>query len=108
MRALAGLVFAAILTPLGLRLVLPFVDVPRFARPIESLLTWWTDLLAAPFRSFDVSDFLGGGFGLGGVEPHIVAALIGWSIVQAVVLTVLGFLRRRPRSRAYADPDDAP
>lgn len=107
MRALAGLVFAAILTPLGLRLALPFVDIPRFARPIESLLIWWTDLLAVPFRFIDVSDLLGGGLGFRGIEAEIVGALIGWTIVQAVVLAVLGLFRRRPRHATDHGADDA-
>lgn len=96
MRGLAALLFAAILTPLGLRLVLPFVDLPDFVQPAESLLVWWTDLVAAPFRPFDLPGFLGGGnVGFGRVEPHILTALIGWSIIQGVVLGVIGLLGRR-------------
>ena len=34
MRGLAALLFAAILTPLGLRLVLPFVDLPDFVHVV--------------------------------------------------------------------------
>ena len=104
MRGLAALLFAAIITPLGLRLVLPFVDLPDFVRPVESLLVWWTDLVAAPFSSFDLPGFLGGGnVGFGRLEPHILVALIGWSIVQGVVLGLIGLLRRRPGG----GPDEA-
>ena len=109
MRAVAGLLFAAILTPLGLRLMLPFVSLPEAAEPFENLLIWWTDLLAAPFVVLDagrlVEGFLPGGGrggfgGFGELDSNILAALIGWTVIEAVVVAVLAFFRRRPGSDA--------
>ncbi len=105
MRTLASLMFAAILTPLGARLALPYLrnELPPFADPIVELLVWWTDLLAVPFAGFSLPGVIGGsggpGFAFGRIEPDIVIALIGWSIIQAVVLGALALFRRRP-SRA--------
>ena len=106
MRTVAGLLFVAILTPLGLRLVLPFVSLPEPAQPFEDLLIWWTDLLAAPFVALDagrlVEGFLPGsgrgGFGGLGLDANILAALIGWTVIQGVVMALLAFFRRRPGS----------
>jgi hypothetical protein len=66
-RTLATLIFAAILTPLGVRLALPYfrAELPPVVDPVVDLLVWWTDLLAVPFAA-DVGavertiDFLAG------------------------------------------------
>lgn len=99
MRSLAALLFAAILMPLGIRLVLPFVarELPSFVDPFVSLMVGYTDLLAAPFRAFAMPGLAdGAGLGFDRIESHVVIALIGWSILQAVVLTALGLVGRRP------------
>ncbi len=102
--------FAAILTPLGIRLMLPFVadELPKFAEPVVSLLVWYTDLLAVPFAAFELPGFLRSAvFGFGDLEPRILVALIGWGIVQTVVLTVLGlFGHRSDRSGRRRGMDD--
>lgn len=101
LKALAGLIFAAILTPLGLRLVLPFIDLPAPVRAFEDLLVWWTDLLALPFDAVNAAGLIGGflpggGSGLlGELNVRILAALVGWTIVEGVVMAVLAFLQRR-------------
>ena len=98
MRVLVGLMFGAILTPLTLRLLLPFVRLPDEVRPFESLLIGWTDLLAAPFHAFDAGGLLGGFLppgGMGQLDAGIMAALIGWSVIQGVAMTVLALFQRR-------------
>jgi len=98
-RLLVGLIFAAVLTPLGLRLMLPFVELPDFLNAFRALLTVWTDLLVIPFVVLDagrfVRDFLPPVGAFARLEPNIVAAFVGWSIVQAVVMAVLGLMTRR-------------
>jgi hypothetical protein len=51
LKAVVALIFAAILTPLGLRLVLAFSAVEPGSIPLEGLLIAWTDLLAAPLEA---------------------------------------------------------
>lgn len=106
MRTVAGLLFAAILTPLGLRLMLPFVSLPEAVEPLESLLIAWTDLLALPFVALDAGRLLegflpAGGRGAPGVfgtlDRNILAALIGWTIIQGAVMVVLAVFQRRSR-----------
>ncbi len=52
--------------------------------------------LIEPFRRFEdmLGGALGGGF-LGGVDSAVVVALIGWSLVELVVLAVLRIFGRR-------------
>lgn len=113
MRTLAAIMFAAILTPLGIRLVLPFLapQLPEFADPLLSLLVWWTNLLAVPFAGVGLPEFMRGtaGAAFGQVQPQILVALIGWSIVQGVVMGVLGLLGRRTgrSGRRRDDHDEA-
>lgn len=111
MRRLAALMFAAILTPLGIRLVLPFLapQLPELADPLLSLLVWWTNLLALPFAGVGLPEFMRGtaGAAFGQVQPQILVALIGWSVVQGVVMAALGLLGRRSgRNRGQRDDHD--
>lgn len=101
MRTVAAIMFGAILTPLGIRLMLPYIELPEVVQPFEAFLIAYTDLLAIPFSAFRLPRELAGAQTMfGGLQERILIAVIGWSIVQAVVMTIVGFLGRRPQGEA--------
>jgi hypothetical protein len=88
---------------LGIRLVLPFFDPPQFLIEWVPALVNITDVLIAPFVGF--TDMLGSGLsglpggplgaGISGqLDPTVIVALIGWSIVELIVVTVLRVFTR--------------
>lgn len=104
---LVGLAFAAIQITLALRLLLPFVEVPRALRQYVPGLVAVTDALVAPFTEiaepFDLTAAaadLGGraGLALGDyaqqVDPAVVVAMVGYALVSAFVLFVLRLVFR--------------
>jgi hypothetical protein len=82
------LAFSAIQGLLGLRLVLPAVPVPEQLQPLVPTLINITDLLMSPFSGFALPGAIGGFPGLGGgqMDTSVLPALIGWSVVELVVL----------------------
>lgn len=96
------LAFAAIQALLTLRLVMGLVDLPRAVMQFRPTVTALSEPLIDPFRGFQ--ETLGGGglpggmpgsgF-LGGLESAVVVALVGWSLVELVVLGVLRIFGRR-------------
>ena len=104
---LAGIVFAVIQITLALRLLLPFVEVPRSLEGFVPTLLVITDWWLAPFVAIiDALDILGTGATLdtatqdGEVvvptefEPAVVVAMVGWAIIAAFILFVLRLLFR--------------
>jgi hypothetical protein len=104
---LAGVVFAVVQITLALRLLLPFVDVPRSLEGFVPTLLVITDWWLAPFVAvIDALDILGTGATLdtatrdGEVvvptefEPAVVVAMVGWAIIAAFILFVLRLIFR--------------
>lgn len=102
---LVVLAFAAIQAVLVGRILLDLGVIPAEGLALEYLVPL-SDALAAPVRG--LADSLGGLFGGGGagvglpgggalgggaISPDIVGALVGWTIVEALVLRVVGGLR---------------
>ncbi len=98
---LIGLLLALIQAALGLRLVLPFVKVPKGLHDYVPPLLNVTDVLVAPFRMLIAPYDLGSSFRLPGggdlglgqyvdkVDPALLVAMVGWGIVGGLALFVL-------------------
>ena len=88
------LLFALIHTVLVARILLDLGIIPDDVRIGEFIIVW-SDVLAAPVQGVGSgldSIFGGGGFTAiagDGFDPAIVAALLGWSVVQSLVKRVL-------------------
>ena len=101
--------FGVIQTLLTLRLILPMVGWPEQFESLFPLFIQVTDLLMAPFRTFG----LPGGdafpmFGTGQMDTSVLPALIGWSIVELVVVGALRlFGAGRPRADTGSGWDGA-
>ncbi len=85
----------AIQALLTLRLVMSLADLPRAIMQFEPTVLVLSEPLIDPFRRFEdmLHGLLGSSF-LGGVDPAVVVALIGWSLVELVLLGVLRVLGR--------------
>jgi len=94
---LAVLGFGAIQALLTLRLVMSLADLPRAIMQFEPAVLALSEPLIDPFRRFE--DMLGSSF-LGGVDPAVVVALIGWSLVELALLGVLRVLGRGDAARS--------
>ncbi len=93
---IAVLGFGAIQGLLTLRLAMSLTDLPQAIMQFEPTVLALSEPLIDPFRRFE--DTLGGGLGggfLGGVDAAVLVALIGWSLVELVLLGVLRVLGRR-------------
>ena len=94
---MVGLVVAAfgiIQGLLTLRMVLPlFGGVPEQLQPLMPGFLQITDLLMAPFAWIELPG-VGGfpGFGGGQIDTTVLPALIGWSVVELVIVGVLRLL----------------
>jgi hypothetical protein len=102
-RKLVVLAFAVIQLILVARVLLDLGLIPAEGAALE-LLVPWSDALAAPVAGLGdgLGGLLGGGIpGLGGLpgtgqafggglNPVMLAALAGWTIVEALVLRVVG------------------
>jgi hypothetical protein len=100
-----GVVFALIEGALVLRLLLPFVRVPKALREYVPGLIDVSDLLAAPFRlivePFDLgsgaipgASELGFGRYVDKVDPAILVAIVGWGVIAGVLMIVLRLVAR--------------
>lgn len=100
----AALVFGLIQALLLLRLVLPFVQIPKAVQQYMPLLISVTDVLVAPFQVFVKSFQLnqvaatlpGGGFRAfaGRMDPGVMAAMVGWAAIAIVVSLILTLVVR--------------
>ncbi len=72
------------------------VDLPQAIMQFEPTVLVSSEPLIEPFGRFEdlLGGALGGGF-LGGLDSAVVVALIGWSLVELVVLAVLRIFGRR-------------
>jgi len=99
---IAVLGFGAIQALLTLRLVMGLVELPRAIMQFRPTVTALSEPLIDPFLGFQgmlgggglPGGMPGGGF-LGGLESAVVVALVGWSLVELVVLGVLRIFGRR-------------
>jgi hypothetical protein len=105
LRKVVVLAFAVIQLILVARILLDLGLVPAEGAALEFLVPW-SDALAAPVAGLGdgLGGLLGGGGGLpglgglpgtgqalgGGLNPAMLAALAGWTIVEALVLRVVG------------------
>jgi hypothetical protein len=94
-RKIVVLAFAVIQLVLVARILLDLGVIPTDLG-ISELIISWSDALAAPVQALGESlgGLFGGGGGLGpvagdGLNPAMIAALIGWSIVEGLVLGVV-------------------
>ena len=103
------MIFALVQVVLGLRLILPFVQVPKALHQYVPTLISWSDALMAPFKGiitpYDLGT-LGGlpggldaGFGqyVNNVDPAVVVAMVGWGIVAGLTLFILRMVIRPGR-----------
>ncbi|MDQ3448219.1 MAG: YggT family protein [Chloroflexota bacterium] len=100
--------FGAIQGLLTLRLVMGFLDLPRAIMQFEPTVIVLSEPLIDPFRGFQ--GLLGGGLGglggmpgggfTGGLDSAVLVALVGWSLVELVVLGVLRIFRGRDGANA--------
>ena len=98
---LVGLALALVQAALTLRLLLPFVRVPKGLQDFVPTLISITDVLIAPFRMivapYDLGGSLrlpgGGDLGLGQyvdkVDPAVLVAMVGWGIAGGLVLFIV-------------------
>lgn len=97
-RRLVVLGFAVIQLILVGRILLDLGVIPAEGAALEYLVPW-SEALAAPVRG--LGDGLGGMFGGrgmpgvgpslgGGLNPAMLAALVGWTVVEGLVLRVVG------------------
>jgi len=89
MRQLIFIGFGVIQAVLGARILLDVGVLPP-DMPLVDLIVPISDALAAPVRA--IAERFGAAppdIGMG-LNPVIVTALIGWSLIEAVVLMVLG------------------
>lgn len=94
-RRLVLLAFALIQLVLVARILLDLGIIPTAETGISGLIITWSDLLAAPVEG--LGDGIGGLFGGGGIETVagdglnavMVAALVGWTIVEGLVMRVV-------------------
>jgi uncharacterized protein YggT (Ycf19 family) len=98
---LAVLGFGAIQALLTLRLVMSLADLPRAIMQFEPAVLALSEPLIDPFRRFEdmLHGMLSSSF-LGGVDPAVVVALIGWSLVELALLGVLRVLGRGDAARS--------
>ncbi len=93
-RRLVLLGFAVIQLILVARILLDLGVIPADLGLVDAILAW-SDALAAPVRG--LGDSLGGLFGGGGaapglgagLNPSMLAALVGWSVVEGLILGVV-------------------
>lgn len=90
-RKLVVLGFAVIQLVLVARILLDIGVIPPDIG-LTDLVVQWSDVLAAPVQGIG-GMFGGGGGGLGGLgeglNPAMVGALVGWSLVEGLILMVV-------------------
>ncbi len=98
---IAVLGFGVIQGLLTLRLVMGLAELPQAIMQFRPTVTALSDPLIEPFRRFQgmldgtVSGGIPGGAFLGGLDTAVVVALVGWSLIELVILGVLRIFGRR-------------
>ena len=90
LRRAVALIFALVQLVLVARILLDLGVIPTESG-IGEMIVSYSDLLAAPVEG------IGSGFGIGGIEsmagegfnPVMLAALVGWSVVEGLVMRVV-------------------
>ncbi len=97
---IAVLGFGAIQGLLTLRLLMGLMDLPEAIMQFEPTVLVLSEPLIDPFRRFQ--DMLGGGGPggfLGGLDSAVLLALIGWSLIELVLLGLLRIFRSSDAAR---------
>ena len=86
--------FGIIQLLLSIRLILPLLggSVPEAAAPLMPAFIEITDLLIAPFSWVQLPGTGFTGFGGGQCDASVLPALIGWSVVELIVIGILRLL----------------
>ncbi len=92
-RRIIVLIFGLIQLVIGLRIVLLLVDA-RTGNGIVSGILNISQVFVGPFEGILKTDALHAGGSL--LDVAAVVALIGWTVVEAIVLWILGIFRRDP------------
>ena len=90
---------------LALRLLLPFMRIPKALEGVVPVLVSITDVLIAPFQVFftpftldQLSGLPGGEFGyaryLDQIDTTVLVAMSGWAVIGSVILFTVGALGR--------------
>lgn len=90
-RTLVVLAFAIVQLVLVARILLDLGVIPGNLGVSDAIVSW-SDALAAPVRGIGAAfgGALGTGMGVGdGLNATMVAALVGWSVVEGLVLGVI-------------------
>jgi hypothetical protein len=84
------LVFALIQLVLVARILLDMGVIPESEEGISALIVTWSDLAAAPVEG--IGSAFGASFGGvagDGLDPVMLAALAGWTVVESLVMRVV-------------------
>ncbi len=92
-RRIIVLTFGLIQLLIGLRILLLFLDA-REGNPIVSFILGLSDLFVGPFSGILGRDALSAGGST--LDVAAVVAIVGWTILEVVILAVLGVFRRQP------------
>ena len=92
-RRIIVLVFGLIQLVIGLRIVLLIVDA-RTGNGIVSGILNISQFFVGPFEGILKTDALHAGGSM--LDVAALVALIGWTVVEAIVLWILGIFRREP------------
>jgi hypothetical protein len=91
-RRIAVLVFGLIQVVIGLRFILLLLDA-REANGLVSGILSFSQLFVAPFEGILRTDALHAGGSI--VDVTAVVAFVGWTILELIVIWVVGIFRRR-------------
>jgi YGGT family len=92
-RRIVVLVFGLIQLVIGARIVLLLLDA-REANPIVSAILNVSQIFVAPFEGVLGTDSLNAAGSV--LDIAAVVALVGWTIVELIVIWALGIFRREP------------
>jgi hypothetical protein len=92
-RRIIVLIFGLIQLVIGLRIVLLIVDA-RTGNGIVSAILNISQVFVGPFEGILKTDALHAGGSM--LDVAALVALIGWTVVEAIVLWILGIFRRDP------------
>ena len=106
---LAGLFFAFVQITLFLRLLLPFVEVPKalaeYVPTLMEITDLWLSPVVAAVERFELGDLAQGAVGIGeslvegpeAFEPIVLVAMVAWALLAMFVLFVLRLIFRPAR-----------
>jgi YGGT family len=92
-RRIVVLVFGLIQVVIGARIVLLLLDA-REANPIVSAILNFSQIFVAPFEGILRTDSLNAAGSV--LDVAAIVALVGWTVIELIVLWALGIFRREP------------